>query len=190
MKRLIFLGPPGAGKGTQAKLLAAKTGIAHISTGEMLRSAISSGTTLGKQAQTYVDKGELVPDQLLLDLIRARLREPDAKNGWILDGFPRNASQAAFLDKLLMEMNQACDYAINLEVPEQVLMERLVGRGRKDDNPETIRRRLEVYHEHTAPVLDFYLLKGNLKSVNGDRPLEEVNKSLQEIVNGGIRDLK
>ncbi len=188
MKRLIFLGPPGAGKGTQAKLLAAKTGIPHISTGEMLRSAISSGTTLGKQAQTYVDKGELVPDELLLDLIRVRLGEPDAKNGWILDGFPRNASQAAFLDKLLRSMNQTCDYAINLEVPEQVLMSRMGERGRKDDNQETIGRRLKVYHEHTAPVLDFYLLKGNLKSVNGDRPLEEVNKSLQEIVNGGSRE--
>ncbi len=188
MKRLIFLGPPGAGKGTQAKLLADTTGIAHISTGEMLRSAITSGTTLGKKAQTYVDMGELVPDDLLLDLLLARLRESDAKNGWILDGFPRNASQAAFLDKLLIEINQACDYAINLEVPERVLMDRLLVRGRKDDNPETIRRRLEVYHEHTAPVLDFYLQEGNLKSVNGDRPLEEVNKSLQEIVNGDSRE--
>ena len=182
MKRLIFLGPPGSGKGTQASRLATKVGIPHISTGEMLREAITQQTSLGKQAKTYVDKGELVPDELLLGLIRARLAKPDVSSGWILDGFPRNESQAAFLDKLLLEMNQACDYAINLEVPEPVLMARLLGRGRKDDNEATITRRLEVYHSQTAPVLDFYLAKGNLKSVNGDRPLEFVTKSLEEII--------
>lgn len=181
MTRLIFLGPPGAGKGTQAQRLAAMLNIPHISTGEILRNAIAQGTPLGQKAQSYVDKGELVPDELLLDLIRDRLNQPDAKNGWILDGFPRNVNQASFLETLLQELNQNCD-CINLEVPDEVLLERLLARGRKDDSPETIRRRLEIYHHDTAPLIDFYRNRSVLKSVNGERSMEEVTDSLKQVV--------
>ncbi len=181
MTRLIFLGPPGAGKGTQAQRLAAMLNIPHISTGEILRNAIAQGTSLGQKAQSYVDKGELVPDELLLDLIGDRLNQPDAKNGWILDGFPRNVNQASFLETLLQELNQNCD-CINLEVPDEVLLERLLARGRKDDSPETIRRRLEIYHHDTAPLIDFYRNRSVLKSVNGSRTMEEVTDSLKQVV--------
>ena len=182
MSRLIFLGPPGAGKGTQAQVIADFLSIPHISTGEILRSAIGQGTPLGKKAQSYVDGGELVPDELILDLIRERLSQSDVEQGWILDGFPRNVSQAVFLDKLLSELDQACDWAVNFEVPDQVLINRMLGRGRKDDNEETIRRRLEVYQEQTAPVIDYYGEANILKSVNGDLAPEAVSASLKEFV--------
>ena len=181
--RLIFLGPPGAGKGTQAQLLAEMSQIPHISTGEILRQAITQNTSLGQKAQKYVDQGDLVPDELILDLIKERLGQQDAQNGWILDGFPRNVSQAAFLEELLKELQQASDYVMNLEVPDEVLIARLLGRGRKDDNEETIRRRLQVYREQTAPVINFYSDRGNLKSVNGNLSLKEVTESLQQILN-------
>lgn len=181
MTRLIFLGPPGAGKGTQAKLLAELLEIPHISTGDILRGAIAKGTPLGQKAKSYVDQGLLVPDELLLDLVRDRLNQPDAQKGWILDGFPRNVSQASFLEKLLQELNQSCD-CVNLEVPDDVLIERLLGRGRPDDTPETIRTRLEVYHNETAPLIDFYRDRSTLRAINGDRPLEEVTGSLKHVV--------
>ncbi|BAW96016.1 adenylate kinase [[Synechococcus] sp. NIES-970] len=180
--RLIFLGPPGAGKGTQAQILAESHGIPHISTGEILRAAIANETELGQQAQGFVDRGELVPDSLILDLIRERLQQPDAQQGWILDGFPRNVSQAAFLNTLLAELSQQCNVALNLEVPDSTLIERLLSRGRKDDNQETIRRRLEVYREQTAPVIDFYQKQGSLQSVNGDRLPEEVTAALKDAI--------
>ena len=181
--RLIFLGPPGAGKGTQAAILAQACGIPHISTGEILREAIANQTELGQKAQGFVDRGELVPDSLILDLIRERLQQSDAQQGWILDGFPRNVSQAEFLSGLLTELNQNCDVALNLEVPDATLIERLLSRGRKDDNQETIRRRLEVYREQTAPVIDFYQKQGVLKSVDGNRSLEEVTAALKNAIN-------
>lgn len=180
--RLIFLGPPGAGKGTQAQVLADVFSIPHISTGEILRAAIAESSDLGQQAKGFVDRGELVPDSLILDLIRERLTQPDATNGWILDGFPRNVSQAEFLTKLLADLNQSCDVALNLEVPDSVLIQRLLERGRQDDNEETIRRRLEVYREQTAPVIDFYEKQGSLKSVVGDRPMEEVTTALKDCI--------
>jgi adenylate kinase len=182
--RLIFLGPPGAGKGTQAQLLAQACQIPHISTGEILREAITQQTILGVKAQGYVDRGELVPDELILDLIRERLSQADTETGWILDGFPRNVGQAAFLDQLLQGMNQSADYILNLEVPDEQLIARLLERGRKDDNEETIRRRLEVYREQTEPVINYYQENGNFHSVNGNRLLEEVTESLAKIVNG------
>lgn len=181
--RLIFLGPPGAGKGTQAQLLANYLDIPHISTGEILRQAIADNTDLGIKAQKYVDGGELVPDDLILDLIKERLGQSDAQKGWILDGFPRNVAQASFLDNLLDEINQSCDYVVNLDVSDEVIVNRLLLRGRKDDSEETIRRRLQVYQEQTAPVIDYYRNYGKLNSVNGDRLPEEVTISLQEIFN-------
>ncbi|MDY7014122.1 MAG: adenylate kinase [Cyanobacteriota bacterium] len=181
-KRLIFLGPPGAGKGTQAKRLAELMEIPHISTGEILRSAIALGTPLGTQAKKYVDAGELVPDELMLDLIGERLAQPDAQKGWILDGFPRNVEQAEFLDKLLVELQQQVDCVLSLKVPDEVLVARLLGRGRKDDSEETIRRRLEVYREQTAPVNDFYQERRFLSVVDGDRAPEAVTAALRELV--------
>jgi adenylate kinase len=179
--RLIFLGPPGAGKGTQAKLLAESLEIPHISTGDILRSAVAQATPLGQKAKGYMEKGELVPDDLLLDLVRARLNQLDAQNGWILDGFPRNVSQAVFLDNLLQDNQQTCD-CINLEVPDQVLIERMLGRGRNDDTPEAIRTRLEIYHNDTAPLIGYYRDRSTLKVVNGDRSLEDVTESLKQLV--------
>ncbi|HEY9601452.1 MAG TPA: adenylate kinase [Allocoleopsis sp.] len=183
MARLIFLGPPGAGKGTQAKLLSEQLNIPHISTGDILRSAVAQATPLGQKAKEYMDRGELVPDELLLDLIRDRLSQPDAKEGWILDGFPRNVSQAFFLEELLREQNQILDCVLNLEVPEDVLMARLVeGRRRSDDTPETIRHRLEVYHHETEPLIGFYRERSALKAINGDRSESEVTESLKEVI--------
>lgn len=179
MKRLIFLGPPGAGKGTQAQLLSESYSIPHISTGDILRTAVQGQTPLGIKAQGYMDRGELVPDELILDLIKERLSEPDTEAGWILDGFPRNVSQAIFLDKLLTKLDLTADTVLNLEVPDEVLLERLLARKRKDDNEETIRRRLEVYRQDTVPVINYYNARGYLKAVNGNLTMEEVTESLQ-----------
>jgi adenylate kinase len=181
--RLIFLGPPGAGKGTQADTLAALCEIPHISTGDILRGAVTQKTDLGLKAQSYMDRGELVPDQLILDLVRDRLHQPDVTSGWILDGFPRNVAQAVFLDQLLQEIHQTCDQVVNLEVPDEVLVVRLLSRGRKDDNEQVIRNRLQVYREQTAPLIDFYCDRQQLVSINGNRSVEEVTIDLQQILN-------
>lgn len=182
MTRLIFLGPPGAGKGTQAVKVAEYFQIPHISTGELLRSAVSEKTELGQKAQEYMDKGELVPDHLILDMVRDRLSQSDVIKGWILDGFPRNVSQASFLDDLLAEIHQECNYAVNLEVPDEELISRMLGRGRQDDNEETIRRRLEVYREETAPVIDYYRQRNELVSVNGNLSMDEVTEELKKAI--------
>ena len=181
-KRLIFLGPPGAGKGTQAQVLAENHQIPHVSTGDILRSAVAQQTPLGKQAKDYMDKGELVPDALILDLIQDRLSYEDTANGWILDGFPRNINQASFLEKLLIKLNQSADYVLNLSVPDEVLVARLLARKRKDDNEETIRRRLEIYHQDTVPVINFYQQKETLKTIDGNQTMEAVTKSLNEAI--------
>ena len=182
MKRLIFLGPPGAGKGTQAKILSDTYQIPHISTGDILRAAVKQQTPLGQKAQDYMDRGELVPDDLILDLIKERLAQPDAAQGWILDGFPRNVSQASFLEKLLTELHLTPDNVLNLEVPDDVLVERLLARKRKDDNEDTIRRRLEIYHKDTVPVISFYDNRDMLKVVKGNAPMESVTASLKKII--------
>lgn len=181
MARLIFLGPPGAGKGTQAQILAGLLQVPHISTGDLLRVAVSQETVLGMKAQSYMDQGELVPDLLIIEMIRERLLQSDANNGWILDGFPRNVSQAVFLDKLLKEIDQTYDSAINLEVPNEILIVRLLARGRKDDNEEVIRRRLEIYRGHTEPLIDFYRDRQQLISVDGNRPMDEVTDELKQL---------
>ncbi|MBW4579326.1 MAG: adenylate kinase [Tildeniella nuda ZEHNDER 1965/U140] len=182
MARLIFLGAPGAGKGTQAKALAAWGQIPHISTGEILRGAVSQQTTLGLKAQSYMDQGNLVPDQLVIALIKERLSQPDAEKGWILDGFPRNEAQAAFLDQLLVEIDQDYSYAVNLEVPDDVLVQRMLGRGRQDDTEAVIRRRLQVYHEQTAPLIDFYQIRHKLMSIDGNIPPETVTDKLKSLL--------
>jgi adenylate kinase len=186
MTRLIFLGAPGAGKGTQAQILAESIEIPHISTGDILRAEVKDQTELGLQAKSYMNKGELVPDSLILDMIRGRLAQPDASKGWILDGFPRNVTQAEFLDKLLVEIHQNYDFAINLNVPQERLVERLLNRAtiqnRPDDTEAVIRRRLVVYDEQTAPLIDYYQHKGVFREVDGDRELAEVTHHLTSIV--------
>jgi adenylate kinase len=176
------LGPPGAGKGTQAQTLAQHWRIPHISTGDILRQAMRDRSPLGIEAQGYMDRGELVPDQLVLDIIAERLSQPDTESGWILDGFPRNVSQAGFLAELLQKLEQDGIRVINLEVPDEVLVSRLLDRGRQDDTEQVIRRRLEVYREQTLPLIDFYRDRQQLMSVNGNQPLEKVTFELQNLL--------
>jgi adenylate kinase len=182
MTKLIFLGAPGAGKGTQAQILSQNLGIPHISTGEILRGAIADETPLGIKAKGYVDNGDLVPDELILDLIKERLGQEDAQKGWILDGFPRNVPQADFLKNLLQELNQVCNGVVNLDVPDSVLLERLLSRGRKDDNEATISNRVQVYRQQTAPLIDYYQQHQLLINVNGHRELSQISEELETIV--------
>ncbi len=182
MTRLIFLGPPGAGKGTQAKALAYHWNIPHISTGDILRQAMKEQTPLGIDAQSYVDKGELVPDQLVQDLVQDRLSQSDTKSGWILDGFPRTVNQAVFLEKLLQKLDQHGEQVVNLEVPDDVVVARLLERGRKDDTEEVIRTRLDVYRTETAPLIDYYRDRHQLLMVNGNQSLEEVTIVLEAAI--------
>lgn len=182
MPRLIFLGAPGAGKGTQAKVLADSCSIPHVSTGDILRSAVANQTPLGLQAKAYMDRGDLVPDQLVIDLIQERLAQSDAQSGWVLDGFPRNVSQAEYLDNLLTKIQQPYDHVLNFEVPDEVLVNRMLGRGRADDTEDVIRNRLVVYREKTAPLIDFYQKRGKLVSVNGNQSMDEVTDELKKLV--------
>jgi adenylate kinase len=179
--RLIFLGAPGAGKGTQAKTLADAWKIPHVSTGDILRAAVKHQTPLGVKAKSYMDRGDLVPDQLVVDLIRERLHQPDATSGWILDGFPRTVPQAEFLDDLLDVIKQPCDRAVNLDVPDEVLIDRLLSRGRADDTEAVIRNRLQVYREQTAPLIDFYQVRSKLVSVNGNQSMDKVTAELEAL---------
>lgn len=181
-KRLIFLGPPGAGKGTQAQIISENYQIPHVSTGDILRAAVAQETPLGKQAKGYMNRGELVPDELILNLIQDRLSYEDTAKGWILDGFPRNVNQAAFLEELLAKLDQNADCVLNLEVPDEILVSRLLERKRKDDNESTIRRRLEVYHQDTVPVIDFYQQRKTLKIVDGNQTMEEVSGQLNQVI--------
>ncbi|MEY3297512.1 MAG: Adenylate kinase 1 [Cyanobacteriota bacterium] len=182
MTRLIFLGPPGAGKGTQAKMLADDCTVPHISTGDILRSAVANGTELGNKADAYMSAGELVPDDLILNLIRERLSEEDAQLGWVLDGFPRNVPQAEFLIKLLDQIEQPADFVINLDVTDEVIVARLLKRGRADDEESVIRNRLDVYRRQTAPLIDFYRSRQQLVSIDGNQPMEAVYASLQAVI--------
>lgn len=182
MARLIFLGPPGAGKGTQAQALAKELQIPHVSTGDILRQALSARSPLGIKAQDYMDRGELVPDRLVQDMVEERLHQSDANSGWILDGFPRTVSQAEFLDGLLQKLGQGQVQVVNLDVPDDILIERLLGRGRPDDTEDVIRRRLEIYHADTAPLIGFYRDRQQLVYVNGNQSLESVNTDLHQVV--------
>lgn len=183
MTKFIFLGPPGAGKGTQAALLAAEMNLAHISTGEILRAAVQEQTPLGQEAKAFMDRGELVPDTLVLGLVKERLASLNGSTaGWILDGFPRNINQAEALDDLLRDIQQQSDCAVNLDVPDEILIPRLLGRGRQDDTEAIVRTRLQVYRDQTAPLIDFYQNRQHLVSVNGNADVEDVTQRLKSAI--------
>ena len=176
--RLVLLGAPGSGKGTQAARLKADLRVPHISTGDMLRAAVAAGTPLGLKAKAVMDAGQLVSDEILLGMLEERLAQDDARNGFILDGYPRNLAQADALDHLLARIGQPLDAVIKLEVPNEAIIGRCQIRfqaeSRADDNPDTVRRRLGIYAEQTAPVADFYGKRGKLQVVDGVGQLDEV----------------
>jgi len=172
--RIVFIGPPGAGKGTQAEQMVDKYHMAHLSTGEMLRQACEAKTDVGLQAEKYMSSGGLVPDATVVDVIRARLDQPDSKRGYLLDGFPRTIAQAEALDAMLAQRKTPLHVVLELHVPEEVLFERLASRGRADDKPEVIRRRLDAYRQQTEPLLDYYRSKGLLKTIDGSGSVEDV----------------
>lgn len=211
--KIIMLGAPGAGKGTQAKQIADKYSIPHISTGDIFRANIKNGTELGKKAKQYMDQGALVPDELTCDLVMDRIQQDDCKNGFVLDGFPRTIPQAEALDAALGKINEKMDYAIDVDVPDENIVNRMSGRRaclncgatyhlisippkvegicdrcgseivlREDDKPETVRKRLKVYHEQTQPLIDYYKNQGILKSVDGTQPMDEVFKAIVTIL--------
>ncbi len=211
---VILLGPPGCGKGTQAKRLQAANGLTQLSTGDMLRAAVSAGTEFGKQAQAVMDLGDLVSDDIVVAIVAERLEEPDVKNGVILDGFPRNVAQARALDDLLEKKALKVDTVVVMLANDDVLVERITGRytcnecgkgyhdtfekpkvdgvcdkcggtafsRRPDDNAETVRNRLEIYHEQTRPVVAYYQDKGVMKTVDGMAGIDEVTKQIKELL--------
>ncbi len=211
--KIIMLGAPGAGKGTQAKKIAEKYGIPHISTGDIFRANIKNQTELGRKAKGYMDQGMLVPDELTLELIMDRFAKDDCKNGYVLDGFPRTIPQAEALTTALAEKQDAVDYAINVDVPDEAIVSRMSGRRaclscggtyhikfnptkvegvcdacggelvlREDDKPETVQKRLDVYHEQTQPLIEYYQAQNILKEVDGTLPMEEVFRAIIAIL--------
>ena len=211
--KIIMLGAPGAGKGTQAKKIADKYQIPHISTGDIFRANIKEGTELGKKAKSYMDQGQLVPDELTLELIMDRFQNPDCENGYVLDGFPRTIPQAEALTEALAKKGETIDYAINVEVPDENIINRMGGRRaclacgstyhivyaptkvegicdrcgeklvlRDDDKPETVKNRLNVYHNQTLPLIDYYSKQGKLAEVDGTQSMEDVFNAIVKIL--------
>lgn len=211
--KVIMLGAPGAGKGTQAKQIADKYTVPHISTGDIFRANIKNGTELGTKAKTFMDQGLLVPDELVVELVADRIQQDDCTNGFVLDGFPRTIPQAESLDAALKKINEKMDYAIDVDVPDENIVKRMSGRRaclncgatyhvvsiptkvegicdrcgspvvlRDDDQPETVTKRLEVYHEQTQPLIEYYKQQGILKTVDGVQPMEDVFHAIVEIL--------
>ena len=184
--RVVFLGPPGAGKGTQARELAHEWGLAHIATGDMLREAIAAGTDLGRQAKTYYDRGELVPDALVVGMLGERLQVPDAARGFILDGFPRTIAQAEALERLLKDLGRDLDRVVFFEVSEPELLRRLTARRaveqRADDTEETVKNRLHIYATQTAPLLEYYRNRSRLVSVAGEGPIDAIRGTVRQVL--------
>lgn len=176
--RLLFMGPPGAGKGTQAKIICQDYGIPQISTGDILRAAIKNGTAMGLKAKAFMDAGQLVPNEVVIGIIKDRIVEDDAKKGYLLDGFPRTIEQADALKKIMGELGHKLDAALNLDVPDGELIQRLLERarieGRPDDTEPVIKNRLKTYNEQTLPLIDYYKKEGLLKGINGLGTLEEI----------------
>lgn len=184
--QIIFLGPPGAGKGTQAKIFLDRAGIVQISTGDILRAAVAKGTDLGKQAKSFMDKGELVPDSVVIGIIEQRIQEPDCKKGFVLDGFPRTIEQAQALDAILEKLNIGIDHVVNFEVPDDELVKRLLGRaaqeGRSDDNPESIKNRLQIFKDKTQPLISYYEQKKKLRHISGLGTTTEIADKVKAVV--------
>jgi adenylate kinase len=187
--RLVLLGPPGSGKGTQAARLRDYLQVPHISTGDLLRGEVAAGSPLGLQAKEVMARGDLVSDEILLGMLESRFSREDTVNGFILDGYPRNQAQADALGELLKKMGTRMDYAVQLEVPNELLVERIAGRaaaeGRADDTPESVRTRLKVYDSQTAPVIEYYRQHGQLTVVDGVGALDEVFNRLVEALSPG-----
>ena len=177
-QHILFLGPPGAGKGTQASLISEFTSYLHLSTGELLRKEVESQTELGLRVKEIINSGQLVNDDLVLEIVKKNLEY--ANKGWILDGYPRNISQANSLGKILNEINQPLEVVFYLELDREVLIERLLKRGRKDDNEDTIRTRLNIYEETTKPLIGFYEEKNILKFIEGDRDLKKISDDIKQ----------
>ena len=177
-KKLLFLGPPGAGKGTQANLYCKKYGLDHLSTGDLLRDEVSSGSELGLKASEIMNKGELVSDQLVLSIVEGRLI--NTKKGWLLDGFPRNVNQANSLKTLLEKINQPLEAVISIKIEDDYLIKRLLARGREDDNEDVITNRLTIYRERTSPLIDLYSKEGILEGIDGNADIDVVFSSIEK----------
>ena len=184
MLNVLLLGPQGAGKGTQGKLISTEYGLPHIATGDILRAAMAEGTELGRQVKPIYDAGGLVPDDVMIALIRERLSADDAANGFVLDGFPRTAVQAEALDEMLEEIDRPLSVVLEFQLPEKVSIDRLTRRagkeGRADDTPESIRNRLRLYHEQTEPLIEHYRARGNLVGIPAAKPIEAVFEDIQQ----------
>jgi len=177
-RQFVMLGPPGAGKGTQARQMRDEYGIPHISTGAILRAEADRGTELGVEVKEIMERGELVADEIMLQLVEARLQEPDCAGGFILDGFPRTIEQAEALGGILAKLGKGPVTVVSLAVPDGVLMERLLARKRADDTEDTIRNRIRIYHEKTAPLLEYYKGVGTVIQIDGDQSIEDVFKEI------------
>jgi len=190
---IILLGPPGAGKGTQAQVLVEERGLVQLSTGDMLRAAVASDSGLGQEAKAVMDAGKLMPDEIMVQIISDRISEQDCASGFILDGFPRTTAQAEALDKMLEEKELPLDHVIEISVDDAILIDRINARvaqtpeaeRRDDDNAETLKHRLAVYHEQTAPILPYYEGRGMLKKVDGMKSIEQVSKQIGAIITAG-----
>jgi len=186
MNIIVFLGPPGAGKGTQAKRICETLSIPQISTGDILRKSIQDGTELGKLAKSYIDKGELVPDSVVVGIVAERIKQDDCKNGFLLDGFPRTINQAEELEKLLDSHNKKINVVINLDVPQEELVQRLLNRAkienRTDDTEPVIRNRMKTYFDQTYPLIQYYQKKGLLKNINGTGTIEEITSRIMQVI--------